>query len=213
MSAEINIYRHGKSKKNDEARANIVAGRSTKAPLVDIGERQATDLGLYLAKKDIVAAYASPADRAYNTGKTALHAARLDHLVLNTRSGLEEISQGVWEGNDRTSPLLLPDGTIEYYTHPRERGLDGRVYGGESIREVGARMQCVLTEIGAEHEGGGEIAVFGHDFAIRCLVVALTGDDIEKLNNRIAYCSETRVRCEDSELILEYAGKPVISRE
>jgi hypothetical protein len=69
-------------------------------------------------------------------------------------------------------------------------------------------MVDTLVEI-AERHPDQELAVFGHDFAIRCLVVVLK-NDLGQLKNRIPYCGETHITYDNSQLYLNSIGIPVI---
>jgi broad specificity phosphatase PhoE len=208
----IRFYRHAESMKNKNP--HLVGGRSISSLLTPTtGRRQADELGPAMRRenRDFFAAFASPAIRARQTGRRALQSAGVG-LPLLIHEGLLEISQGLWEGRDRREPLLLPDGTVEVYTHPHRRGLDGRVTGGQSVAEVGQRMEQALLDLAKPFEDqDAEIAVFGHDFALRCLRVRLENEP-DHIRSRVDYCSETTIAVRGGQLAIMQFGVPMIDQ-
>lgn len=209
--AVMRIYRHAESAKNKNG--NIVGGRSIESHLTSDGEHQADELGLALRRKNrrLIAAFASSADRAIQTGVRSLQAGEFD-LELHEHEGLLEISQGLWEGKDRRQPLTLPNGTTEVYTHPYSRGLHGRVTGGESVAEAGERMEQVLNKIEGQYsDADGDIAIFSHDVALRCLRVRLNKEH-DHIREGVAYCSETTIARQEGRLAIVQFGVPMIDQ-
>lgn len=199
--AQVELYRHAKAKKNCDP--DIVGGRSNSSPLIVEGEAQADWLGdrFRREQKLFAAVYTSPAVRARSTAVRSLQRAGIVRPLIE-HPGLQEISQGLWEGRNRHEELSLPDGTIEQYIHPYKRGLDGRVAGGESIADVGLRMESALLEIAAaEANPDAPIAVFTHDFALRCLRVRFTGNP-SLISEGVGYCSVTIVEIDSAALSL-----------
>jgi broad specificity phosphatase PhoE len=193
MATRVRLYRHAEATKNSERIKNIVAGRSLHSPLTTKGREQSAQLGEYFKHQQLEfgTAISSPANRAYGTGLIALRTAGLVRVELDVAPELLEISQGSWEGQDRTRPLSI-DGIIveQTYPHPRDRGLDGRVHGGESVREVGTRILGKCVELGRQYPDA-DVALFTHDIALRCALVVLTNDFDDNIGRRIGHCSET----------------------
>lgn len=107
---------------------------------------------------------ASPLARAWET-------ARLLGLSPEPEPRLREMSWGDWEG--RTVPELMDAGLLNA-THDRI-GLDFRAPGGESPREVQARLRPWLAEVAASGQATGAVA---HAGVIRALVGLATGWDL-----------------------------------
>ncbi len=61
---ELLLLRHGEQ----QMRRNIPLGEALDAPLSDLGQRQAVDVGERLSKVDIKTVHASPLTRAHDTG-------------------------------------------------------------------------------------------------------------------------------------------------
>ncbi|HSX07116.1 MAG TPA: histidine phosphatase family protein [Candidatus Saccharimonadia bacterium] len=203
------LYRHAKSKKN--LNSNTVGGRSNDSPLITAGNAQSEQLGNHFIRegKVFTRAYTSPAVRARDTGLLAFQKSGIV-LPIIEHLGLQEISQGEWEGHDRREPLILPNGSLEHYIHPYKRGLHGKMTGGESIAEVGLRMENALSELAAaEEDPDATIAIFTHDFALRCLRVRLTGD-IDLIREGVEHCSRTVVEIGSGALSLTEFGTPQI---
>jgi broad specificity phosphatase PhoE len=95
---------------------------------------------------------------------------RRDAIAVEPR--LIEMDHGQWEG-ERLADLrgrLGPDMAVR-----EARGLDYRAPGGESPREVQARLQPWLAEIGA---AGGDVLAVTHKGVMRALYAQATGWDM-----------------------------------
>jgi len=207
--AHLELYRHAEAIKN--LNRNTVGGRSNHSELTAFGQVQADKLAdVFTRQRKIFdGAHTSPAVRARDTGIRAFQRAGI-LLPIMKHPGLQEISQGAWEGLDRTKPLILPDGSEERYIHPYARGLAGKMTGGESIAEVGLRMEQTLWElVAAEENPDATIAVFTHDFALRCLRVRLTGN-IDLIREGVDHCSLTTIEVGSTALSLTDFGVPQI---
>lgn len=162
------LIRHGESEMN--TRSDLVGGFSPHTPLTATGEAQARALGAHLAREGIAIdlAYTSTAVRARETARIAL--AAIGHGEPRIDLRLAELGQGVWEGRLR----------VECYTEAvraqiEAQGKHFKLEGGESMAEVGARMQAWHRD--AMDERATTIAMFGHGLAIRCLLGELFGWD------------------------------------
>lgn len=192
VSTTIEFYRHAHSTKNDPA---IVGGRSQKSPLSTEGESQALKLNTYLLEQrhPFAALYASQAIRAIQTTKTAIKGVAT--LPLIELAGLNELSQGVLEGKVRLAnfvPLV-------------NRGLDDKVPGGQSIREVGHDMRGAMRQICDKHPSS-LVMVVGHAHALRAFLTDLELADLKKHDTatvqatirrifslKIPFCSRTTI--------------------
>jgi broad specificity phosphatase PhoE len=100
---------------------------------------------------------------------------------------------------------------VEHYVHPYKRGLHGRAAGGESVAEVGQRLEQTLLELAEPFaDQDVEIAVFSHDFALRCLRVRLE-DEPALIRSKVDYCSETTIQVQDGTLAIMQVGAPMIT--
>lgn len=155
MISRISAFRHSQAGKNTQE-PSIVAGQSLRSPLTLHGLGQSAQLGLAFRRQErwFTAARSSSADRAFGTGFVAFEVAGLVDVELVVDDRLLEISQGAWEGRDRTQPLVINDEVVEE-TYPRllNRGLEGRVWGGQSVLEVGKRMLDACIDVGQQHPG------------------------------------------------------------
>jgi len=165
--AHVFLFRHGQSMAN--LNEHLIGGRTNESELTLRGMQQAKKLGKFivdtLPQPD--RAYSSQAVRAYNTGAIAMAEAGLVTApIIDVR--LQELSQGVWTGQNRAEIY-----TPETLTEIMHQGKDFKPQGGESMNEVGMRMYYALEAI-ADFETAGTqkiptIYVFSHGLAIRCL--------------------------------------------
>jgi len=152
---ELILLRHGET---EWSRARMHTGR-TDVPLTPAGEAAAAALAPTLAHRDIRAAFASPLQRATQTAALAgLTDVRLD-------PDLQEWDYGGYEG--RTTPqireqrpgwYLWRDGVI-----PGDAG-----HPGETIQQVGARADAVLSRV-TPLLAGGDVVLVSHGHLLRVL--------------------------------------------
>ena len=126
---EVVLVRHGETEWSRELKHT---GR-TDVPLTEEGERQARRVGEALRGREFALVLASPLRRARET-------ARLAGFEPELRDELMEWDYGDYEGL-RTSEIReqVPDWTV--WAHP--------VPNGETVEEVGRRVDRVLEEIRA----------------------------------------------------------------
>lgn len=156
--AQIYFIRHGQSAANLEP--HIVNGRGNHHPLSTVGEAQAALVGPWLldhyGKPDAV--LASPAVRTRETARIALGAAGLE-LPVTIDDDLQELSQGDWTGLLRENVY-----TPEVLARIEAEQMDFKSPGGESMNDVTVRKLRAV-----ERMPEGNVWVFGHGVAIRCL--------------------------------------------
>ena len=150
------LIRHGESEANF---ARVFTG-SSNFPLTDKGMWQAKMAAEYLKDKKIDLVYASPLNRAYNTGKAV---SDLLNIPIIPVDGLKEINAGVWEG--RKFDDLETEYPDTYHTWRNDIG-NARPDGGESVAELYDRVVKTISEI-AKQNNGKNIAIASHATPIR----------------------------------------------
>ena len=165
---QLLIVRHGETEWNAQGR---IQGH-TDIGLSDKGAEQARLLGKRLAQMPIDVAYCSDLKRASETAKFALGCR---DLVPRGLASLREYHKGAYEG------LTLEDIQAQFpdvYPRYLEKDLDYAPEGGETTREVSARMAQIFQEIKAEHLNE-TVLVVGHGGALRAAMVSLLGMPLE----------------------------------
>ncbi len=160
-TSEIILMRHGET---EWSRSGRHTGR-TDVPLTTAGEEEARGLARPLRHRSVAHVLVSPAARARRTAQLA---------GLNTSDvepGLWEWDYGGYEGRtsteiraERPGWYLWTDGVIRGdVEHP-----------GESIAQVGARVDSVLERIRALL-GNGDVVVVAHGHVLRILTARWLG--------------------------------------
>ncbi len=152
---ELILLRHGET---EWSKAGKHTGR-TDIPLTPDGEKAAAALAPLLARRDIVAVFSSPARRALRTSELA------GLTDVKQDPDLWEWDYGGYEGlttpqiqEQRPGWNLWRDGVIPGDTaHP-----------GETVQQVGARVDRVLARSGTLL-GGGDVALVAHGHVLRVL--------------------------------------------
>jgi len=151
---EIWLIRHGET-------AWSLSGQHTgrtDLPLTAAGEREAEELGRYLAKRPFALVLTSPLQRAHETCKLAGYGG-----VAQIEPDLCEWDYGAYEGC--TSAQIqesVPGWTI--WTSP--------VPQGETIQQVAARASRVIDRAVS---AGGHVALFAHGHLLRILTACWLG--------------------------------------
>jgi broad specificity phosphatase PhoE len=146
---ELILVRHGET---EWARDGRHTGR-TDVPLTPRGEEQARSLAPLLADRAIVLTLVSPAQRARRT-------AELSGLTgTETDDRLWEWDYGAYEG--RTTPQIGEERPGWYLWR------DG-VVGGETVEQVGARVDGVLDRV-RPSLAEGDVALVAHGHVLRVL--------------------------------------------
>lgn len=182
---------------------HIVGGRSSHVDLTDAGIEQARQAGRYLRSRAIVPScvYVSPARRTLQTAEHALAEAGIVTSPI-IDDALQEMSQGDWENRLRAETY-----TDEIIQEIIKTGKAFKAPGGESMIDVGLRMQAWADDIAARH-GAGTLLVFGHGLAIRCLASSLHDWTHEKTRDEpLPNASVSLFVYEDGKWRLEYLGR------
>jgi probable phosphomutase (TIGR03848 family) len=143
-----------------------LAGWTPGVHLNDEGQAQAAALARRLAEVPLVAMYSSPLER---TIETAQPLAQAHGLPVQVREGLGETRYGEWTGRaleELKDEKLWP--VVQVYPG------GARFPGGESMREVQARMVAELDAIRDAH-AGQTVAVVSHSDPIKMAVAHYTG--------------------------------------
>ena len=152
---ELIVLRHGET---EWSKAGKHTGR-TDIPLTPRGEAAAAALGPLLARRDIVAAFSSPAQRAVRTAEMA--------GLTNVKQDpdLWEWDYGGYEGlttpqirEQRPGWYLWRDGVIP----------GGAGHPGETVQQVGERVDRVLRRVGPLL-ADGDVALVAHGHVLRVL--------------------------------------------
>jgi len=155
---QLLVIRHGET---EWSRTGRHTGR-TDIALTDRGRAEAADAARTLRGWNVARAYVSPLSRAMETARIVEPACG---LVVD--GDLMEWDYGVYEGE--TTPQTrekIPGWSV--WTHP--------MVGGESVVEVGERVDRFLARIDAEVPSGN-VAVFAHGHLLAILIARWCGLD------------------------------------
>lgn len=165
IRTRIVLVRHGQTPWNREVRFR---GRANPA-LDDLGVRQAEATGRYLAERwPVDAVYASPMQRAVQTGAAIAHAHR---LTVQPFAGLLDIDFGEWQGR---SPAEVEEHHPEQLRAWFEAPHTVQFPGGENLGDVRDRVVSGLRQVVARHPGE-TVALVGHAVVNRVLLCAVLG--------------------------------------
>ena len=161
---QIFISRHGETVWNREGR---IQGH-TDVGLSEKGIEQATRLAERLKSVSFDAAYASDLCRASETAAAILQGRE---VPLHPTPQLREYHKGAFEG--LTDSELRTRFPSEYPSYVA-KDLDYAPDGGESTRQVSARMASAINEIKEQHLDE-TVLVVGHGGSLRAAMMALLG--------------------------------------
>ena len=130
----------------------------TDLPLTPYGERQAAALAPALAARDVVAALASPLQRARRTAELAGLRPEVDDDLVEWDNGAYEGRRTLEIREDRPDWWLFTDGAPE----------------GEDWRQVQERCRRTVDRVAPLLEGG-DVALFGHGHSLRALAAVWVG--------------------------------------
>ena len=156
MKPDIWLVRHGPTEWSEAGRHTS----RTDLPLTEAGEEAASTLAPVLAAHDFAMVLVSPMLRARDTARRAgFPDAEID-------PDLVEFDYGELEGLT-TAEIRGRGGEWASWTV-----WTGRLPGGETAAEVGARAQRVLARANA---AGGDVLLFGHGHQLRILTAVALG--------------------------------------
>ena len=162
------IVRHGETDWNAEGR---IQGH-TDIGLSDKGADQARSLGKRLAGLTIDVAYTSDLKRSTETAKIALGER---DIVLHETARLREYDKGAFEG---MTLLEIKARFPDEYPRYLQKDLGYAPKGGESTRDVSARMAKFFDEIRSKHLNE-TVLVVSHGGVLRAAMVSLLGMPLE----------------------------------
>lgn len=175
------VVRHGRSEFNEDRR---ISGQSD-ASLADEGREQAEALAEVLRGEKLDAVYSSPLERAV---ETAAPVAAAQGLAIRLEPDLKEISMGVLEGRkrDESDPEAL-----RIWEEWQRNKFDYRGHGGETFRDLEARVSRCLRSIAARHRDQ-TVLIAGHRSTNRVILSALMNWSLErslelKIHSRYLY--------------------------
>jgi 2,3-bisphosphoglycerate-dependent phosphoglycerate mutase len=123
-------------------------------PLTERGRQQANAAAGSLSGDKVAAVYASPVLRARQTGEIV--AATLG-VPLELLDGLREVGMGAREETPGTNSEFFHHASFQAWLHGTD--LDASFEGGETGREVMARMRDALEEVATNHPGQTVVVV------------------------------------------------------
>lgn len=162
---KLYIVRHGETVWNREGR---IQGH-TDVELSERGQAQAKLAAQRLRKVPIDVAYASDLRRAADTATTILEGR---NIPLHTTPQLREYHKGAFEGlTEAELRAQYPAQYPGYVAKDLDYAPDG---GGESVRDVCARMSAAINEIRQRHLSDAVLLV-GHGGSLRAAMMTLLG--------------------------------------
>lgn len=182
--AELWLVRHGQTDWNIEGRFQGQAD----VPLNAAGRAEAQKLANELACVPFEAIYSSDLERARETAEII---AAPHELPVRVDERLREISHGDWEGL-HVSEIRAQAGTA-FLDPIQPRSPDFRSPGGESVRELAARVNQVLSEIERAHPNG-PVLIVSHAMPAATLTCQARGIGLELVRSHIPRnCEPIRV--------------------
>ncbi len=168
------IVRHGQSVSNLQKR---FTGQH-ETVLTELGHLQAENTARFLEQYPIDRIYSSDLTRAM---ETARHTATRRGMEVIPDAGLREINAGLWEGMEYQA--IRSTYTEDYQVWLNDLGRSHPT-GGESVRQLAARIYAATERIIAENRGK-TVAIFTHATPLRmlgCLWHGLQPEDAMQIN-------------------------------
>lgn len=185
---QVYLVRHGETEWNAARR---IQGQSD-SPLTAQGEHQAYLVGQRLAREGITQVITSDLGRAQSTAKIIADACGCD--VMDD-SRLRELHMGVLE--ERLIDSLTPQEEL-WRKQMVDGTADGRIPQGESMVELGRRMQAGLQGCLQLPEGSKPLIV-SHGIALGCLISTVLGlPAFAERRLRLRNCSLSRIDYQQS---------------
>ena len=167
MTTVFTVIRHGETIAN---RNSVIQGQSD-VPLSPVGEEQARRLGRRWRGKHFDAVYSSDLSRAIRTARLVYPA-----LEPTTTPELREMDLGAWVGHTIAEVAeRFPDEWRSF----RSGDIDCRVTGGETRRELNARIEKFFRAAAKRH-AGQEVLVVTHGGALRAFFLVMMGGALGK---------------------------------
>lgn len=157
---ELLLVRHGETDWNREGRYQ----GQTDVPLNATGLAQAEALAESQRGRPLDWVYASDLQRARQTAEIL---GRVTGAPVHIDRRLREIDQGAWEGQLFSH---IQDAQGDLLAQRRREPLDTRPPGGETVREVMARVLPLLDEIHSRHPDG-RVALVSHGAALAVIKI------------------------------------------
>jgi len=182
--ANLILVRHGQIKANKQGHWH----GSTDSPLTRQGRRQARRTARHIHEHfaPLQAIYSSPLERCRHTAEAIAAAVGLD---VQVHEDLREYGIGDWEG--------LPFQLLQErhrFIEVATRDHDFAPPGGETLREVAARIVPAVQEIHARHGADGRVLVVGHGAALAVALGTLLDQDPARwVQYPFANCSLTEL--------------------
>lgn len=161
-AATLFIARHG-----DAAYAHGHVMSDDGGWLTDVGRQQVTDCAAALRPQRVAMVYASPLERARESGQVAAPVLDVPTRVLE---GLAEIGVGELAGRPWDDPQMH-----QIHEQWMAGDLEVRIPGGESGSEVLHRFEEALLEIADLHRGE-QVLVFSHGGIMAFAIPRLSGN-------------------------------------
>jgi probable phosphoglycerate mutase len=188
----------------------LLSGRKPGIPLSDEGIAQAEAAATRLAKLAIAAVYASPIERTTQTAQYI--AARLD-LPVVPLDGALEADYGEWTGGAIAELAKTDEWKVVQVAPSR-----ARFPGGESIREMQARIVSAIDTLVAQHPYE-TVVVVSHADPIKSAIAHYTGMHLDLFQRlHVSPASVTvldfhaygalLVKCNDTGGLAELAPEP-----
>jgi probable phosphoglycerate mutase len=168
QTTRIIVIRHGETAWNVDTRlqGHLDIALNTK------GIWQAGQVAQALRGEDIDAVYASDLLRAWQTANAVAHATG---APLTASVGLRERGFGSFQGKTYAElEAQWPEDAMRW----RKRDPDWAPPGGESLREVHARVHTTATQLAQQHLGG-QIVWVAHGGVLDQLYRIATGQDLQ----------------------------------
>jgi broad specificity phosphatase PhoE len=191
------LVRHGETEGNASRRL-----QGADDPLTERGRRQAQEIAAHLSgRDDVLALYASPYRRAFDTARAIGSALGLEP---EPRRALAELDVGDAAG-------YRFEAWVEEFPEEAERfrteGVDYSWPGGESGRDLSARTEAEIEGIlGAHGHEDGAVVVVSHGGALAWIIAHLRGEpdgEWPHSYTRLDNCSVT-----EAEIPANGAGQP-----
>jgi broad specificity phosphatase PhoE len=189
----LTLIRHGETQANLEG----VWHGSIDTPLTERGRVQARRVADFAARqlRDAVALYSSPLQRARHTAE-AISADLALELCVD--EALTEYDLGAWEG--KTYRDLYEEHRL---WHHMKRDADFAPHGGESPRQVAARLSGALLRIASAHPGA-RVIVVTHGGALSLALAQLIEGDYTSWSRVMDNCAVSELAVHPEPRILSF---------